>query len=95
MRGKSKKGEPAGRVYFPLPDLSRKIERDSARKVGLERVAICSHNLQSGPLTFCSADLHESISVHLHHVWLVGSRQGAMVISLWFDELDCDWSILN
>ena len=26
--------EPAGRVYFPLPDLSRKIERDSARRVG-------------------------------------------------------------
>ena len=27
--------EPAGRVYFPLPDLSRKIERDSARRVRL------------------------------------------------------------
>ena len=25
--------EPACRVYFPLPDLSRKIERDSARRV--------------------------------------------------------------
>ena len=25
--------EAAGRVYFPLPDLSRKIERDSARRV--------------------------------------------------------------
>ena len=25
--------EPAGRVYFPLPDLSRRIERDSARRV--------------------------------------------------------------
>ena len=25
--------EPAGRVYFPLLDLSRKIERDSARRV--------------------------------------------------------------
>ena len=28
MSGKSKKVEPAGRVYFPLLDLSRKIERD-------------------------------------------------------------------
>ena len=35
MSGKSKKVEPAGRDYFPLPDLSRKIERDSARRVGL------------------------------------------------------------
>ena len=25
--------EAASRVYFPLPDLSRKIERDSARRV--------------------------------------------------------------
>ena len=33
MSGKSKKLEPAGRVYFPLPDLSRKIERDSACRV--------------------------------------------------------------
>ena len=30
MSGKSKKVEPAGGVYFPLPDLSRKIERNSA-----------------------------------------------------------------
>ena len=28
MSGKSKKVEAAGRVFFPLPDLSRKIERD-------------------------------------------------------------------
>ena len=33
MSGKSEKVEPSGRVYFPLPDLSRKIERDSARRV--------------------------------------------------------------
>lgn len=33
MSGKSKKVEPADRVYFPLPNLSRKIERDSARRV--------------------------------------------------------------
>ena len=33
MSGKSKKVEPAGRVYFPLPNLSRKIKRDSARRV--------------------------------------------------------------
>ena len=26
MSGRSKKVEPAGRVYFPLPDLSTKIE---------------------------------------------------------------------
>ena len=30
MSGKSKNLEAASRVYFPLPELSRKIERDSA-----------------------------------------------------------------
>ena len=39
MSGKSNNVEAASRVYFPLPDLSRKIERDSARRV--ERVYIC------------------------------------------------------
>ena len=34
MSGKSKKVEPTGRVYFPFPDLSRKIERDSAGRLG-------------------------------------------------------------
>ena len=29
----TRNAEPAGRVYFPLPDLSRKIERDSACRV--------------------------------------------------------------
>lgn len=33
MSGKPKKVEPAGRVYFPLPNLSRNIERTSARRV--------------------------------------------------------------
>ena len=33
MSGKSNNVEAASRVYFPLPDLSRKIERDSARRV--------------------------------------------------------------
>ena len=33
MSGKSKNVEAASRVYFPLPELSRKIERDSARRV--------------------------------------------------------------
>ena len=33
MSGKSKNVEAAGRVFFLLPDLSRKIERDSARRV--------------------------------------------------------------
>ena len=28
--------------------------------------------------------------VYLHRVWVVGSRQAATVISLWFTELDCD-----
>ena len=39
----------------------------------------------------------ESISVYmyLHHVWVMGSRQAATVISLWFAELDCGWSIHN
>ena len=37
MSGKSKNVEAASRVYFPLPDLSRKIERDSARRVSLTR----------------------------------------------------------
>ena len=32
---------------------------------------------------------------NLHHVWVVGSRQAATVISLKFAELDCDWSIHN
>ena len=39
--------------------------------------------------------LHESISVYLHHVFFVGSRQAATVISLRFAELDCDWSMHN
>ena len=33
MSGKSNNVEAASRVYFPLPDLFRKIERDSARRV--------------------------------------------------------------
>ena len=35
ISSKSKKVEPAGWVYFPLPDLSRKIERDSAHRYSL------------------------------------------------------------
>ena len=42
--------------------------------------------------------LHKSISVYLHHMSVVGSRQAATIItqcSLWFAELGCDWSIHN
>ena len=42
-----------------------------------------------------SGRLRESISLYLHHVWFVGSRQAATVISLWFAELHCDWSMHN
>ena len=41
------------------------------------------------------SSLRESISVYLHHKSVVGSRQTATVISLWFAELNCDWSIHN
>ena len=34
MSGKSKNVEVASRVYLPLPELSRKIERDCACRVG-------------------------------------------------------------
>ena len=37
MSGKSNNVEAASRVYFPLPDLSRKIERDSAHRVVVDR----------------------------------------------------------
>ena len=50
---------------------------------------------QSGREKESSARLRESIAVYLHHVWVVGSRQPATVISLWFAELDCDWSMHN
>ena len=39
MSGKSKKVEAAGRVFFPLAHLSRKIERDSARRVFQSEIA--------------------------------------------------------
>ena len=43
MSGKSK---PAGRVYFPLPDISKEIERDSARSVNfIQRLFALSANL--------------------------------------------------
>ena len=36
MIGGSKNVQALSRVFFPLPDLSRKIEKDSARRVGVD-----------------------------------------------------------
>ena len=46
MSGKSKNVEAASRVYFPLPELSRKIERDSACRV--EIVALANSKKKNG-----------------------------------------------
>ena len=48
MSGKSKKVEAARRVYFPLPDLSRKIERDSARRVAVTKSGTGTWDLGRG-----------------------------------------------
>ena len=56
MSGKSKNVEAASRVYFPLPDLSRKIERDSARRVEVRTYESQREESQSLCQNFTPAD---------------------------------------
>lgn len=59
MSGKPKKDELAGRVYFPLPNLSRNIERTSARRVKAvrtQKINIYNHKHEKGHSSFMGID---------------------------------------